>query len=109
MEIVRFWLPIATFLWLSGFFTSKLNADSNFIRVPIWLFYLCGAPKSENLSREKLTRGGTFMQIFAFLLLFLGIGSIFVFTDEKLGKLVVFWSSLVLSVLYTRYLASRHS
>ena len=46
----RFWIASIVLFWVLGYISSRLNADSQHIKVPKWLFYICGAPRNSSIA-----------------------------------------------------------
>lgn len=106
---LRYWLPLAAVFWLFGYFATRLGADNQYLRVSVWFFYLCGAPKNVGFENGLLTRMGVGFQIIAFFQIIFAIFFSFLFEDTDLSKLVGIFSSLIFSLLITNILVYRAS
>jgi hypothetical protein len=106
-ENIRFWAPFIVVSWSFGYFSTKFGVGSQYVKVPIWLFYFCGAPKLIEFPKGVLTRQGVFMQLISlFLLVFALFFDIF-FPDRITSGLVGLWSSLIGSVVIVQILLRR--
>ena len=104
---IGFWIPFIILFWLSGYFSTRLRTSNEYVIVPVWLFYFCGAPKTEGVAKGLLTRAGASMQITALFQLVFAVFFDFLFKDENISGLVGLWSSLICSLVVTRLILRR--
>ena len=95
-----FWLPASLLLWIVGYFSTLFtqNDVENKIHVPLWMFYLCGAPKTKQSSPGFVNKPGFAMQLLAILLLSFSL-ALDVFQipiSRAFGNNVIFGISLML-------------
>lgn len=107
IESIRFWAPFIIVSWVFGYFSTKFRAGNQYVRVPIWFFYFCGAPNLAGLQKGMLTRQGAGMQIISFILLIFALCFDIYFRDKNTSGLVGLWSSLVGSFIIIQILLRR--
>lgn len=101
IQSIKFWAPFLIILWLLGYILTKVSEhEDQFISVPQWLFYICGAPKSKGLRATVLTRQGASLQILGFLIFLSAICIGFLVPEKNLSRFIVIWLSLILSLIF---------
>ena len=46
---IRF-LPLSVLFWLFGFIAQRFSAESDLLKAPLWLCYLCGVSKNRGIA-----------------------------------------------------------
>lgn len=68
------WILSAVILWILGFWSTKRSVSSaRRIRVPRWLFILCGQPISKNGIRGDVSIDGLYLQLWSLLTALYGL------------------------------------
>lgn len=103
---LRFWIASIILFWALGYISSRLNADSQHIKVPKWLFYVCGAPHNSSIAYpSRLTRTGLAMQLLSFFILLFAVGFDLLGWEQDASKFAVIWLSLLCNLVVVRILA----
>lgn len=103
---LRFWIASIILFWALGYISSRLNADSQLIKVPKWLFYVCGAPRNFSIAYpSRLTRTGLAMQLLSFFILLFAVLFDLLGWEQDASKFAVIWLSLLCNLVVVRILA----
>ena len=110
---MNIFLLFSAILWIAGFLSMKgiitLNADSIFemnkvVVPPKWLYYLCGAPRSEGYPPNSITIGAFRVQMIGIAFsIFSVFGSVWRVTQD--GFLFGLSISIIFPILLTLWIA----
>ncbi len=104
---LRFFSQFFIISWGLGFLLSLDMNDKEKIKVPRWLFFLCGAPYYKKSGKPVLTRLGAFLQFFGLFCIILTLLVYWQIPDVNLSRFIVFFSSFLSSSLMVLILRSR--
>ncbi len=109
IESIRFWAPFVVVFWLLGFFSNKFRFDNEYLAIPKWFYYFCGAPNVAGLPKGMVTRSGVGSHLIAFFQLIFALFFDHFFKGREVGGFVGLWSSLLCTYFVIRILLHRSS
>ncbi len=91
---------LSILFWIVGYFQTKFPFESSLIKVPKFLFYICGAPKTKEFPNSVMTsRGFAFQIVSFFLLAFIYIDGQWLNLDKYASGVLGIFGSLIIGYL----------